>query len=107
MSVLGVDQITLLGRKGGEDTGWLELKIEGEEDPIRASIVFERYQQWEAGLKTAANRIGDSSPDCLPSPPVSDGLHLCSCGKHLLNMGDYTISEEETEVYLRQVVLLP
>jgi len=112
IEIKSVEQITVLSREGDKEIGWLLLKVEdvgkGKEIMImRVPIIFERYEQWENGLKTDSNKIGDRSPDCLRPPPLPRGKYLCRCGKHLLLLGDHSVPDSEVEIYLRQVVVLP
>lgn len=96
-----VKNIVIVGRQCGE--GSVDLTLKGV---FTAKLIFERFEQWEDGIKTAKNRIGEKSPDCC-QVPTEKGLFSCDCGRHLISNADYEEPEKSRSVFLRQIIELP
>lgn len=89
--------MTIVGRQGGGEVAALKMRA-----IILAPVVFERYEQWEEGIRLAKNKIGERSPSCCANVPSENGLYLCDCGHHIVSMADKT--DSETMVICRQIV---
>ena len=89
--------ITVVGRQGGEEVAALKMRA-----IILVPVVFERYEQWDEGIRTAKNRIGERSPSCCAEVPKENGLYLCDCGHHIASIADRT--DGVTMVICRQIV---
>ncbi|MDD5145473.1 MAG: hypothetical protein PHF44_01300 [Candidatus Pacebacteria bacterium] len=70
-----------------------------------AKIVFQGFERWDDGIKTAKNSIGRKPPACCGEFPEKNGLFLCDCGKHLIRISDNEV--KGSKIYFREVVKLP